>query len=634
MDQDAQSEIIEQSGESPNPPKGPTKGHCWDYDAWGTDSDGNIYHSLYGVWWERSTLYSKLDIELECFRVGRSEEDGGLGKYGHLRECVELLWRTDANGKPLKNPKVEWNEWVDKMLEEACGHQFLSVAGCSSSCKSFSGAIYGICTFLSWPSETSVLITSTSIQGAKKRIWKAVIELWNALPDRVKKDYKIRSSLNMIQHVPPDGSIPSDSASINLIAAEPKQEAGAMGKLIGIKGKQVLLIADELCELSPAVLAATTNLMSNSSFQMIAMSNPKDYEDPFGKMSEPVDGWNSIDESSFEWETKYGKAIRFDVLQSPNYLSKKKVYPYMLSYQAIEKERKKHGENSPMFYRFFRGFWPIQGVENVLYSEVDFNAYMKAGPVEWGKDAPIKVAGLDPAWSSKGDRSIFMWALLGRNKDGLMCLQYVNHTALVENASDKTTPFTIQTRLQVEELLKREGIHPSNFAFDNTGGIAYGDMLVQSIGRDVVRVNFAGKASERPVSSTDRTPASKKYVNRVSELWGVGIEFLRGGQLANIPDDLKAEMKSRRYETVKGGDGERMLMESKSEMRNRTGKSPDIADCLFIILDLCRTRHNFYSEERGIHVIPEKDIDKIYREMDIVGLSAPGGFGDWVPLSA
>ena len=119
MDQDAQSEIIEQSSESPNPPKGPTKGHCWDYDAWGTDEDGEVYHSLYGVWWERSTSYTRLDIELECFRAGRTEDVGGLGKYGHLRECVELLWRTDANGKPLKNPKVEWNEWVDKMLEEA-----------------------------------------------------------------------------------------------------------------------------------------------------------------------------------------------------------------------------------------------------------------------------------------------------------------------------------------------------------------------------------------------------------------------------------------------------------------------------------------------------------------------------------
>ena len=182
-------------------------------------------------------------------------------------------------------------------------------------------------------------------------------------------------------------------------------------------------------------------------------------------------------------------------------------------------------------------------------------------------------------------------------------------------------------------MLKREGIHPSNFAFDNTGGIAYGDTLVQHIGKDVVRVNFSGKASERPVSATDRTPASKRYVNRVSELWGVGIEFLRGGQFANIPDDLKAEMKSRRYDMVKGGDGERMLIESKNEMRNRTGKSPDIADAWMIIVDLCRSKHHFYSEERGLQVMPEPDIDKMYREMDIVGLSTHG-VGDWMPLSA
>jgi len=623
--------IVAKKGVSPKPP-------LFDYEKWGEDDEtGEIYHMLYGEWWERSRAWTQLDIELDCFRVGRTEAEGGLGKYGHLRNCVDLLWNLDTPGplslaKKRKEQKVEWNEWVEKMLEEACEHQFLAVAGCSSSCKSFSGAIYGICTFLSHPSKTAILITSTSIQGAKKRIWKAVIELWNALPANIRKDYKVRGSLNMVQYIPPDGSTPNEAASINLVAAEPKQEAGAMGKLIGIKNEQVLLIADELCELSPAVLAASTNLVSNSVFQMIAMSNPKDYEDPFGKMCEPVEGWNSIDEGTFEWESKFGKVIRFDVLRSPNYLKRKRVYPYMLSYQAIEKERKKLGENSPRFYRFFRGFFPIQGVESVLYSEVDFTAYMRS-TVEWGKEPPIKVAALDPAWSSKGDQSILVWGLFGKNKDGLQCLQYINHVALTEDASDKETPFTIQTRKQVEELLKREGIHHSNFAFDNTGGIAYGDTLVQHLGRDVLRVNFSGKASEKPVSATDRTPASKKFVNRVSELWGVGIEFLRGGQFCNIPDEIKAEMKIRRYESVKGGDGERLLVESKSEMRARTGKSPDCADAWMILVELCRTKHHFCSEERGFMVLPEKDIDKIYREMDIVAQGAHG-MPDWMPMTA
>jgi hypothetical protein len=609
--------ITRMPGDSPNPP-------MFDYDAWGQDNEGNIYHELYGRWWSREVNATRDDIELWAFKEELGPEDGGLGKYQHLREFIDLTW--NADGKTI----VEWNPWLEKLLEEACSNDFLAVGGCSSSGKSWGGALYGIVSFLADPEGTLVLVTSTSISAAKKRIWKGVIQLWNSLPEKYKKLGRIKPSVNMIHYQPPDGTVASDASSINLVAAEQKQEASAVAKLVGLKNSTVILIADELCELSPAVIAATDNLISNPRFQMIAMSNPKDPEDPFGIMFKPKAGWSTIDETCYEWETDYGKAIRFDVLQSPNYLEQECIYKYMLTYEKIEAKRKQLGDNSSAFYRFYRGFIPLQGSENNIYTTTDFNAYM-ADDVEW-KNPPKKVVGIDLSFTSSGDRTILAVCLFGENKEGKKCLKFERYYSIKENAQDKVNPRTEQIVDEVKRILDREGVTYDNVAIDNSGGgISAVDRFTQKLSRDLLRVNFGGKASDKQVSANERIPSWKKYVNRVSELWGVGVEFMRGGQFAgfNTCIELVGEMKARRYEIVKGGDGERILVEPKKKMKARTGRSPDISDALMLAIELCRTKHHWVSEERGEQVLSKSDYLQKIKRFDINTLS--GGGYDWQP---
>jgi len=52
-----------------------------------------------------------------------------------------------------------------------------------------------IVNWLSDPLNTLGLVTSTSISSGKKRIWKSVISLWNALPPRQKKLGKIKGDI-------------------------------------------------------------------------------------------------------------------------------------------------------------------------------------------------------------------------------------------------------------------------------------------------------------------------------------------------------------------------------------------------------------------------------------------------------
>ena len=56
-----------------------------------------------------------------------------------------------------------------------------------------------------------------------------------------------------MQHVDPNGTL-FERAGLSLIAAEKSKTREAVGKFIGIKQKRVFLIADELSELSEAIL--------------------------------------------------------------------------------------------------------------------------------------------------------------------------------------------------------------------------------------------------------------------------------------------------------------------------------------------------------------------------------------------
>jgi hypothetical protein len=111
-------------------------------------------------------------------------------------------------------------------------------------------------------------------------------------------------------------------------------------------------------------------------------------------------------------------------------------------------------------------------------------------------------------------------------------------------------------------------------------------------GSEVLGIQFGGKASELPVSISDNALSSDRYVNRVTELWFGGKELIRTQQLKGIDSELARELCARKYRTRKGTTL-RMEVESKTEMKARTGESPDLADAAMILVELCRQRFGF-----------------------------------------
>jgi hypothetical protein len=158
------------------------------------------------------------------------------------------------------------------MAEAASKHIYLGLSGCASSGKTEFGAVWAIVNWLADPRETLVICTSTSLKESNRRIWGRIKQFWQAAPSLpgklVDSMYAIRTN---------DGSgVFSDESGILCVAGEKKDEKECIGKLIGAHPKRMLLIADELPELTEAIIeAAKSNLSMNPFFQMIGIGNFK-----------------------------------------------------------------------------------------------------------------------------------------------------------------------------------------------------------------------------------------------------------------------------------------------------------------------------------------------------------------------
>lgn len=552
----------------------------------------------YNLKWEHgeSRPISDLEIELACYKWGHSIEKGGLGRAGHFRRIAEMLW-----GPKSPEPFI-WNPWADRMLEILHRHPVtgaecpnVAFSGAANSGKSHMAGLYGIINWLCDPENTYVFITSTSITDSKSRVWRSVNKLFSAIPGLpgviVDSLAKIVTKKTTGKH--------DDTAGIFIVAGSPGKARESIGKLIGKKNARVILIADELPELSPAILdAAFSNLNKNPFFQFIAMGNFKSREDPFGEFVEPKDGWESINIDSDEWEcAKYGAyCVRFDGLRSPNILAGKDLYPHLYGIKHLKADKLAYDANSAQFMRMVRSFETPIGQENAIYSESDLITAKAYQPVIW-MSGFTKVAGFDPSFTNGGDRSVLYLGKYGLSGDNIWTLFFDHYVLLREDVRIlNTRNRSYQIADQIKQKCTEYGVRPEHFGMDAT---ATGGPLADVIDevwtparRSIYRVDFSGSTTDR-IATQDGKLASDAYDRRVSEIWYVGKEFLKGQQLRGLSKEAAREAKARRYETIKGAEGLKVKVETKTDMKERLMFSPDIIEAAFVMLDLCRERLNF-----------------------------------------
>lgn len=533
----------------------------------------------YGRVWPAGT--TDVTIELIAFRENYGPERGGIGKFGHFRRVIELLWPYDK--KKNKNG-FQWNPWAERIFEAACHWNYLGISGPKSSSKTHCIGLWGLVNWLCDPFNTLVLCTTTSLREARKRMWGVIRERHLQVPGLPGRIVDSMGKLILDE-------AGSDRSSITLIPSAKDKEKEATEKLIGLKNKRVFLLVDEATDVSPAIFEAIHNLDSNPYFQCVALGNFASAYDPFGQFIAPKNTWNSINCEMDGWETSRGYCIHLDGEKTPN-LDSDDEWPFLLTSRQLREAREYQGENSLSYWRFIRSFPAPVGAEQNIYSEAEIRRFEGEALPKWDKQ-PIRVAGFDPSFTNGGDRSVLYVGSFGKSDLGLPTISFDKAYILREDASKANEPRNFQIARQVREVCQSEGVLPENLAIDATGaGDPFCDILSEIWSNRIYRVKFGEKPSPLPISAVSPVKANEKFGNRVSELWWVGVEFLRSNQIRGISPDLARELCARKYSTMSGG---KLVVEPKKDMKARMGKSPDLADAACLLLDLCRYRLGAYA---------------------------------------
>jgi hypothetical protein len=515
------------------------------------------------------------------------------------------------------------NPNAERIIKAYHEHRYLAVAGHASSGKSEAIAVLAVAEFLIDPENTRAMVTSTDAKSAKSKVfgriencWNAAVEFYEKWEERFSKigikgscfaPGRLISSESVIRRW--DGRFVDNNRGIELIAAEASKAAEASAKMQGTKAPKLLLFADELATISHSVLeTATSNLRMNAGFRCVGCFNPSSYFDPAGIMSRPKDGWDSITEDSDEWETLIepqgieGYCIKFDGLKSPNVLAGREVYKGLLTIEQLNSFRATlGGDKTKLFMGQVRGFWSSGGDKEAIYAESDITQYLADHPVKTWLEQPTIICSLDPAFVHGGDRAVLTLAKVGKARNintgsDSVTFEKIKSINLDNDITNKSMSKDEWVVKLLKEKMMEHNIKVSDLAIDTTGaGASFSSLVRRDIGTGFLDVVFNSSPSDMKYSSADQRTGKERFANLMSEIWMVGKELIRSGQLKGLCPDVINEMCARTY--VDNAD--KVTVEPKAKMKLRTRKSPDYADSLFICVHLARLRHNLSSTERA-----------------------------------
>jgi len=485
-------------------------------------------------------------IESICFRIAHAEHEGGMGRWNHFKNYVDLLWN-DPDSSSMK--RCVWNPWANRMFLKMCEEPELVIAGPTSAGKSDPVALYALVSYLTDPTHTLVLVLSTTIAGAKKRIWKTMREYWDSVPNLPGKPLW---STNEVRGLNYQGDGYGESSGMYLLASEKSNEKAAMDKLIGLKsprtgnpgatyeeliaqpeyadlqkhfdeetlrdliprlnnlsndriGKIVMCVDEATGAVDSLISAVRTNLQPGNvgSFQIIWIGNPANPYDVLGQAARPEVGWDGVDLiKDEEWRTDTGGlCIRFNGELNPRIMEGNERYSWMLRKEDIDKMAKTYGRDSMFYHRMVLGTWCLTGGELGIYSPADIElSGSRRSNVVWGYKAPIPCSFLDPAFTAGGDRAMARFGLCGEDINGEHVILLTESVAIKVDVNNTSVPINYQIVRGWKKECMARGVLPQHAAYDRTGGgIPFGDIVITQWSNLVTGVTSGGPASKNPV---------------------------------------------------------------------------------------------------------------------------------------
>lgn len=505
----------------------------------------------------------------------------------------------------IKNVTLSGKEKFYDITVPGPAHYFAEGFINHNSGKTHAMALIAVMMFWLDPKNTKVLVTSITASAAAGRVWGHVKNCWTHMEGffgAANMPGKLIDSKNKIRYE--NNGHKDETRGIELVVGEKSQAKQSASKVQGIKAPKLILMGDEFAELEHSLVrTALTNLKRNDEFWLLGAFNPTDMFGPDGIISRPKDGWHSITEETDEWETyleEYGYkgyCIRFDGEKSPNILAGHNKYKGLLKVDDL-KEAQSQGVRTAAYYQMIRGYWSPVGMLDAIYAAADIVKWRADAKVTTWIEPPTMIAGLDPAFTHGGDRAALVIAKVGIAMSDSGVRQKVFEVVKVYSLDEDVTNTSISKTEWVVKLTKEKLIEHKvdikNLAIDATGGgDPFSALIARDIGIGFLNVKFSGKASDKPVSRNDPRKGFERFRNMVSELWYVGRELIRSGQIKGLTGDIMSEMVVRTYKESNG----LVCVEPKDDMKARIKKSPDFADACFLALFLARVRHGLSSNE-------------------------------------
>lgn len=531
---------------------------------------------------------------------GRKGQLFGEGLAFHYRKAQELLW-----------PEKVWHKW--SLLELDCFLKYRTIVeiGPASSGKTHSAASNVLCDYYPFAHCTTILCTSTTRDRLEDRVWGEIKKLHALAKDRFPwlAGYLIESKLRIIT----DGrKEPGEGRDFrNGLIGVPCKKGGdyiGLGDFIGIKNKRVRLLGDELHLLPRVFVDAVSNLDKNEDFKLLALGNPKDTTDALGILAEPaahLGGWDGgIDQTpgTKTWEIRRpeGICIQLPGSDSPN-LDGKLGIP-LISQAAIDRDVAFYGKDSLWYTMMNEGRMPRgQGSRRVLTRQFCLKHRAMEEPV-WANSNITRIGFLDAAYRGVGgDRCVFGELDFGEEAITPDLLRDPLVSAILSQRPDTpkrkqilalkdTTLVPIKagyvgTIAEVEDQIatwcmdecKRRGILPEHFFFDAGMRTALVSSFARIWSPKVVPIDFGGKPTERKVSDNIDVLCKDYYSKFVTELWYSVRLVIESEQFRGMTEDVMLEGCAREWKTVGNN---KIEVETKEEMKIKTGRSPDLFDGL------------------------------------------------------
>ncbi len=520
----------------------------------------------------------------------------GLGMFEHYKRFMRYLW-----------PQEVENRWGDLILKEYLQNILTSVMGCKDSGKTHSMSKLALADYYCFPYETLCLISSTDVRGLEMRIWGDIKSLHTVaketfpfLPGHLIDSKHALCTDNLDE----DGVRDMRRGIICIPCLSSNGQFVGLGKYVGIKQKRRRLFGDEFSLMKAGILDSLANLNSGD-FKGMFVGNPLGDGDPLDKLAEPKGGWSSIPEPTETtcWDTRDigGRCINLVGTDSPNFDQSQEPtpkFPFLINQKAIDRVVARYGLNSFQYYSQCKGV-RITGMDAFKIITRDLCIQFHAmEQVHWMNETRTKIYAIDAAYGNiGGDRCVGGWIEFGRDVTGKMILR-VDMPVMIPVKPAKMAGQIPEDQIAayVRDACMRESIPPGNVFYDSTGRGSLGTSFARLWSADVNPVEFGGSASERPVTSEAmirdhktgqmRLKTAKEHFSKfVSELWWTVRYVIESGQMRELPEDVMNEGARRLWRPFRG---DKIEIETKAEMKERTGESPDLFDWLVTAVEGAR----------------------------------------------